>query len=130
MNFESSLKKLKLKPFWLFFIRSFNPPSITYISAIKIGCAVFKETSFFDFSKFVYNYCKKNFFVLILAVNIQFVVVATYLVVAIWIKSERGHPDHVYPTTAIITIFFSRAYFQKRIYVRSINVVWHASNVL
>ena len=25
MNLESSLKKLKLKPFWLFFIRSFNP---------------------------------------------------------------------------------------------------------
>ena len=31
MNLESSLKKLKLKPFWLFFIRSFNPAPQNWI---------------------------------------------------------------------------------------------------
>ena len=35
MNLESSLKKLKLKPFWLFFIRSFNPAPITRTNSVS-----------------------------------------------------------------------------------------------
>ena len=44
-------------------------PSIIYILAIKIGWAVFEKIWFFDSSKFVYNFCKKFFFELILGVN-------------------------------------------------------------
>ena len=51
------------------FLRTFLVPSITYILAIKIGWAVFEKIWFFDFSTFVYNFCKKNFFELILGVN-------------------------------------------------------------
>ena len=51
------------------FFRTSLVPSITYILAIKIGSAVFKKIWFWDFSKFVYNLCKKNFFELILGVN-------------------------------------------------------------
>ena len=53
---------------WIFF-RTFLVPSITYILVIKIGWAFFKKMGFFDFSKFAYNFCKKIFFELILAVN-------------------------------------------------------------
>ena len=50
--------------------RTFLVPSITYVLAIKIGEAVFEKIRFCDFSKFVYNFCKKNFFdLLILGVN-------------------------------------------------------------
>ena len=41
---------------------TFLVPSITYILAIKIGWAVFKKIGIFDFSKFIYNFCKKIFF--------------------------------------------------------------------
>ena len=51
------------------FFRISLVPSITYISAIKIGWAVFEKIWFFDFSKFAYNFCKKFFFELILGVN-------------------------------------------------------------
>ena len=44
-------------------------PSITYISAIKISSAIFEEIWFFDFSKSVFNCCKKFFVELILGVN-------------------------------------------------------------
>ena len=44
-------------------------PSITYISVIKIGWAVFEKIWFFDFLTFVYNFCKQFFFELILGVN-------------------------------------------------------------
>ena len=40
--------------------------SITYILAIEIGWAVFEKICFFDFSKFVYNFCKNCFFEFIL----------------------------------------------------------------
>ena len=43
--------------------------SITYILVIKIGWAVFEKIRFFDFSKFVHNFCKNFFFVLILRTN-------------------------------------------------------------
>ena len=42
MNLESSLKKLKLKPFWLFFIRSFNPaPRQSWRSSCRLVQVLF-----------------------------------------------------------------------------------------
>ena len=38
---------------------------------IKIGWAVFEKIRFLDFSKFVHNFSKKNFFELILGVNLS-----------------------------------------------------------
>ena len=55
---------------WIFF-RTSLVHSITYILVIKIGWAVFKKIKFFDFSKFVHNFCKKDFFELILGVNLS-----------------------------------------------------------
>ena len=52
------------------FFRTSLVPSITYILAIKICLAVFERMWFFDFSKFVYNFCKNFFFKLILGVNL------------------------------------------------------------
>ena len=46
-------------------------PPITYILVIMIGWAVFQKMRFFDFSKFVHNFCKKNVSDLILGVNLS-----------------------------------------------------------
>ena len=54
------------------FFRTSLVPSITYILPIKIGWVVFEKIWFSDFSKFVYNFCKKFFFELILGVNSSF----------------------------------------------------------
>ena len=55
----------------LIFFRTSLVPSITYILVMKIGWAVFKKIRFFDFSRFVHNFCKKKFFNLILGVNLS-----------------------------------------------------------
>ena len=44
------------------FFRTFLVPSMTYILAIKFGRAVFEKIWFFDFFKFVYNFCKKKIY--------------------------------------------------------------------
>ena len=54
----------------IFFITSLVP-SITYILPIKIAWAVLEKFWFFNFSKFVYNVCKKFFFELILGANLS-----------------------------------------------------------
>ena len=59
----------------------------------------FRENFFFDFSKFDYNFCKKFLSELILGVNSS-----CSGTLAIWIKSERGHPDHAYPTAFVVTL--------------------------
>ena len=46
-------------------------PSITYILSIQIDRAVFEKIWFFDFSKFVYKFCKKFFLELIIGVNLS-----------------------------------------------------------
>ena len=53
------------------FFRTSLVPSVTYILVINIGWAVFEKILFFDFSKFVHNFCKKFFFELILGVNLS-----------------------------------------------------------
>ena len=75
-KFIQKLKKNVLPLFingmgsWIFF-RTSLVLSITYILVIKIGWAVFEKIIFFDFSKFVHNFCKKNFFELILGMNLS-----------------------------------------------------------
>ena len=70
IHIKKIIQKLKTKIYplfingmgsWIFF-RPFLVPFITYIWVIKIGWAVFEKIRFFDFSKFVHNFCKKNFF--------------------------------------------------------------------
>ena len=46
---------------WIFRITSLVP-SMAYILAIKFGWAVLERILFFDFSKFVHNFCKNFFF--------------------------------------------------------------------
>ena len=52
---------------WIFCI-AFSVPSITYVWAIKISWADFAEIWFFDFFKFLHNFCT-FFFELIIGIN-------------------------------------------------------------
>ena len=74
------------------FFRTFLVPSITYILAIKVGWADFEKIWFVDFSKFVYNFCKKFFFELILGVNSSFS--GSHLPLQYGSNPSGGHPDH------------------------------------
>ena len=54
-----------------FFFRISVVPSMIYILVIKIGWNVSEKMRFFDFSKFVHNFCKKNVFELMFWVNLS-----------------------------------------------------------
>ena len=75
-KFIKKLKKKCLPPFYKrngflnFFQNLFSTLYNIYL-VIYIGLAVFEKIRFFDFSKFVHNFCKKNFLELILGVNLS-----------------------------------------------------------
>ena len=72
----SKIKKKNLPPFYKrngflnCFQNLFSTLYNIYFSH-QIGWAVFKKIRFFDFSKFVHNFCKKFFFEFILKVNLS-----------------------------------------------------------
>ena len=74
---------------WIFFQNLYNT-LITYILVIEIGLAVFEKIRFFDFSKFVHNFCKKFFSSWYLG-WIYLVMEATYLrnMGQIWARAPR-----------------------------------------
>ena len=69
-------KKKCLPPFYkrngfLNFFRHLFSTLYNIYLIIKIGWVVFEKIKFFDFSKFVHNFCKKIFFELILGLNLS-----------------------------------------------------------
>ena len=80
------------------FFRTSLVLSITYILAIKIGWAVSEKIWFCDFSKFVYNFCKKNSFELILGVNLS--CSGYHLSTQYGSNPSGGAQSYAYPATA------------------------------